>query len=144
MFSPLQAARGFTPNLLNFDREQRLDVSPSCSSNQTRHFRCCRCEDLLFFIEETYQPAISFRTRTRTNTNPYDTKAIAVGRSRRACGARKIKNMCGEGGAQCECRVAPVFGVCCVKPESAVWCHQLSLCGAPSRGMCEAPLMLGR
>jgi hypothetical protein len=28
-----------------------------------------------------YPPAIATRTRTRTNTNPYDTKAIAVGRS---------------------------------------------------------------
>jgi hypothetical protein len=29
MFSPLQAARGFTPNLLNYDREQRLRVPVS-------------------------------------------------------------------------------------------------------------------
>jgi hypothetical protein len=29
--------------------------------------------------------------RTRTNTNPHDTKAIAVGRSGCACGAQKVK-----------------------------------------------------
>jgi hypothetical protein len=30
------------------------------------------------------------RTRTRTNTNPYDTKASAVVRSGCACGAQKV------------------------------------------------------
>jgi hypothetical protein len=37
-----------------------------------------------------------------------------VGRSRRACGARKIKNAV----VKCECRVAPVLSV---KPARAVW-----------------------
>jgi hypothetical protein len=31
------------------------------------------------------------RTRTRTNTSPYDTRAIAVGRSGCACGAQKVR-----------------------------------------------------
>ena len=62
-------------------------------------------------------------------------------------GARAVRERsktCVWRAGQCECRVAPVFGVRCVEPDSALWCHQLSLCGAPSRGMCEAPLMLGR
>jgi hypothetical protein len=61
--------------------------------------------------------------RTRTNTNPDDTKAIAVGRSGCACGAQKVR-MCWGGVGRRRCRVALVC-VLSLKPFWAVWRRQL-------------------
>ena len=53
------------------------------------------------------------RTRTRTNTNPYDTKAIAVGRSGCACGAQKVRVY--RGGVGRRGRRVALVCVCCQK-----------------------------
>ena len=65
------------------------------------------------------------------NTNPYDTKAIALSGSGCAYG----------GVGRRGCRVALVC-VLSLKPPWAVWRRQVSLCGAPPQGVvCKAPLI---
>jgi hypothetical protein len=83
------------------------------------------------------------QTRSRANTNPYDTKAIAVGRSGCACGAQKVR-VCWGGVGRRRCRVA-LMCVLSLKPFWAAWRSQLSLCGAPPQGVvCKAPLISDR
>jgi hypothetical protein len=64
----------------------------------------------------TYWP-LWLRSRTRTNTSPYDTKAIALGRIRsgRTCGARKFRVHWGGVGSR-GCRVALVGLWSCKRP----------------------------
>jgi hypothetical protein len=54
-------------------------------------------------------PGPSPGNRTRTNTNPFDTKAIAVGRSGCACGAQKVR-ACWGGVGRRGCRVDAPLG----------------------------------
>jgi hypothetical protein len=73
---------------------------PTCSTFLSPKFSHTLIFLFFFFLTHF----LSNRTRTRTNTNPYDTKAIAVGRSGCACGAQKV-GVCWGGVGRCGCRV---------------------------------------
>ena len=69
-----------------------------------------------------------------SNTNPYDTKVIAVGRSGCACGAQQVR-VCWGGVGRRGCRVAPVYELS-LKPFWAAWFFGFSVfCLPPRRGL---------
>jgi hypothetical protein len=74
----------------------------------------------LLWVEVSKSAWIS---HANANTNPYDTKAIAVGRSGCACGMQKVR-VCWGGVGRRRCRVALVC-VLSLKPFWAAWRCQL-------------------
>jgi hypothetical protein len=74
------------------------------------------------------------RTRTRSNTNPYDTKEIAVGRSGCACGVQKAR-VCWGGVGRRGCRVALVC-VLSLKPFGLPGVASFLCAVLPRRGLC--------